>query len=213
MKRPYKNTKSIRAVQKNIKELIMKVGYARTSTIEQVAGIEAQVRDLLAAGCEEKDIFQEHASAVKQRDGLEKALAFVREGDTLIVTKLDRLARSVPDLYRIVDILKEKKVHLQILSLGMDTSTPAGKAMLAMMGAFAEFEREIMLERQKEGIEKAKQDGKYKGRKPLPAEIEHAVETYLETGVSKVWIAKKLNIGEASVYRIARRWRNKPCSE
>lgn len=190
----------------------MKVGYARTSTIEQIAGIEAQVRDLLAAGCDEKDIFQEHASAVKQRDGLDKALAFVREGDTLIVTKLDRLARSVPDLYRIVDILKEKKVNLQILSLGMDTSTPAGKAMLAMMGAFAEFEREIMLERQKEGIEKARSEGRYKGRKPLPTEIEHAVEVYLETGVSKVWIAKKLGIGEATVYRIARKWRLKPVS-
>ena len=190
----------------------MRVGYARTSTIEQVAGIEAQVRDLIAAGCEEKDIFREHASAVKQRDGLDKALSFVREGDTLIVTKLDRLARSVPDLYRIVDILKEKGVELRIISLGMDTSTPAGKAMLAMMGAFAEFEREIMLERQREGIEKAKRDGKYRGRSPLPTEIEFAVENFLETGVSKVWIAKKLGIGEASVYRIAKRWRMKPAS-
>lgn len=190
----------------------MKVGYARTSTIEQIAGIEAQVRDLLAAGCEEKHIFQEHASAVKERDGLEKALAFVREGDTLIVTKLDRLARSVPDLYRIVDILKEKNVNLQILSLGIDTATPAGKVMLTMMGAFAEFEREIMLERQREGIEKARLEGKYKGRKPLPTEIEHAVGVYLETGVSKIWIAKKLNIGEASVYRIAKKYRNKSLS-
>lgn len=188
----------------------MKVGYARTSTIDQVAGIESQVRDLLAAGCLEKHIFQEHASAVKQRDGLEKALAFVRDGDTLIVTKLDRLARSVPDLYRIVDILKEKHVNLQILSLGIDTATAAGKVMLTMMGAFAEFEREIMLERQKEGIAKAKEEGKYAGRKPLPAEIESAVQVYLETGVSKVWIAKKLNIGEATVYRIAKKFRNKP---
>lgn len=188
----------------------MKVGYARTSTIEQIAGIEAQVRDLLAAGCDEKDIFQEHASAVKQRDGLDKALAFVREGDTLIVTKLDRLARSVPDLYRIVDILKEKKVNLNILSLGIDTGTAAGKVMLTMMGAFAEFEREIMLERQKEGIEKAKKEGKYEGRRPLPTEIQNAVENYLQTGVSKAWIAKKVGIGEATVYRIAKKIRNRP---
>jgi len=188
----------------------MKVGYARTSTIEQIAGIEAQVRELQAAGCEK--IFKEHASAVKQRDGLDKALAFTRENDTLIVTKLDRLARSVPDLYRIVDLLKEKKVNLVITSMGIDTSTAGGKIMLTMMGAFAEFEREIMLERQKEGIEKAKLGGKYKGRKPLPKEIENAVEMYLETGVSKVWIAKKLCIGEASVYRIAKVWRNKPRS-
>ena len=188
----------------------MKVGYARTSTIEQIAGIEAQVRDLLAAGCDEKNIFQEHASAVKKRDGLEKALGFVRDGDTLIVTKLDRLARSMPDLFRIVDILKGKGVNLQILSMNIDTSTSNGKLMLTMMGAFAEFEREIMLERQKEGIAKAKLDGKYGGRAPMPTEIEHAVETYLETGVSKVWIAKKLSIGEAIVYRIAKKIRHRP---
>ncbi len=190
----------------------MRVGYARTSTIEQLAGIEAQVRDLLAAGCEMKNIFQEHASAVSQRDGLDKALAFVREGDTFIVTKLDRLARSVPDLYRIVDILKDKKVNLNIISLGIDTGTPSGKVMLTMMGAFAEFERGIMLERQKEGIEKARQEGKYKGRKPLPTEIEHAVENYLDAKVSKAWIAKRLSIGEATVYRIAKKWRMKPRS-
>src|SRR5690606_39247251 len=107
----------------------------------------------------------------KQRDGLDKALGYVREGDTLVVTKLDRLARSVPDLYKIVDILKGKKVNLSILGLGIDTTTAAGQVMLTMMGAFAEFEREIKLERQKEGIEKAKEEGKYRGRKPLPTEI------------------------------------------
>lgn len=189
----------------------MKVGYARTSTIDQVAGIEAQIRDLEAAGCEK--IFKEHASAVKQRDGLDEAIGFVRSGDTLVVTKLDRLARSIPDLYRIVDILKEKKVNLQIISLGVDTATAAGKAMLTMMGAFAEFEREIMLERQKEGILKAKKEGKYQGRKPLPTEIVHTVETYLNTGVSKAWIAKKMGLGEATIYRIAKKWRMKPASK
>lgn len=188
----------------------MKVGYARTSTIEQVAGIEAQVRDLLAAGCDEKNIFQEHASAVKKRDGLDKALGFVRDGDTLIITKLDRLARSMPDLFRIVDLLKEKGVNLQILSMNIDTSTSNGKLMLTMMGAFAEFERDIMLERQKEGIAKAKAEGRYKGSVGLPTEIEHAVATFLETGVSKAWIADRLKIGVASVYRIAKKIRSKP---
>jgi len=188
----------------------MKVGYARTSTIEQIAGIEAQVRDLEAAGCEK--IFQEHASAVKQRDGLDKALGFVRSGDTLIVTKLDRLARSLPDLFRIIDLLKGKGVNLQIIAMGIDTDNANGKLMLHMMCAFSDFEREIMLERQREGIEKAKKEGKYKGQKPLPNSIKEMVETYLDTGVSKVWIAKKLGIGEASVYRIAKEWRNKPRS-
>lgn len=186
----------------------MKVGYARTSTIEQIAGIEAQVRDLKAAGCDE--IHQEHASAVKKRDGLEKALAFVRDGDTLIVTKLDRLARSLPDLFRIVEILKGKGVNLQILSMGIDTGTPNGKLMMNMMGAFAEFEREIMLERQKEGIAKAKEEGKFKGRKPLPTEIKNQVLALLESGVSKAWVAKKMNLGEATIYRIINEDKRKP---
>lgn len=187
-----------------------KVGYARTSTVAQEAGLEAQVRDLLQAGCEK--IFKEHASAVKQRDKLSEALNYVREGDSLVVTKIDRLVRSVPELCDVVERLKNQKVHLIILALNIDTSTPNGQLMLTMMGAFSEFEREIMLERQREGIEKAKEEGKYRGRKPMPTEIVHAVETFLETGVSKVWIAKRLNIGEASVYRIAKVWRNKPRS-
>lgn len=187
----------------------MKVGYARTSTIEQKAGFEAQLRDLEAAGCS-GEIFREQTSAVKQRDELDKAIHFLRKDDTLVVTKLDRLARSLPDLHKILDRVQEKGAHLEILNLKLDTNTPHGKMMLNIMGAFAEFEREIMLERQKEGIAKARVDGKYKGRKPMPTEIEHAVEIYLDTGVSKVWIAKKLGIGEATVYRIAKKWRMKP---
>lgn len=189
-----------------------KVGYARTSTVEQQAGLEAQIRDLEAAGCEEREIFREHASAVGERPVLEQALQFVREGEMLVVTKIDRLARSVAQLGEIVQRLQDKGVHLSILSMGIDTNTNTGKLMLNMMGAFAEFEREIMLERQKEGIEKAKLEGKYRGRKPLPTEIVHTVETYLDTGVSKVWIAKKMGLGEATIYRIAKKWRNKPRS-
>ncbi len=184
-----------------------KVGYARTSTIEQEAGLEAQVRDLQAAGCTK--IFEEHASAVKKRDKLEEGLNYVREGDTFIVTKLDRLARSMPDLFRIIEILKGKGVNLKILSMGVDTATNEGKLMLNMMGAFAEFEREIMLERQKEGIAKAKKDGKFKGRKPLPDEVKGAVLAYVQTGAAKSWIAKKMKLGEATIYRIIKEDNNK----
>jgi DNA invertase Pin-like site-specific DNA recombinase len=187
----------------------MKVGYARTSTVEQKAGFEAQIRDLEAAGCS-TEIFREQTSAVKQRDKLEEAIQFLRKGDTLVVTKLDRLARSLPDLHKILDRIQAKGANLEILNLKLDTATPHGKMMLNIMGAFAEFEREIMLERQKEGIAKAKAEGKYKGSTGIPTEIEHAVKTYLETGVSKQWIADKLKIGIASVYRIAKKFRNMP---
>jgi DNA invertase Pin-like site-specific DNA recombinase len=178
----------------------MKVGYARTSTIEQEAGLEAQKRDLKEAGCDE--IFEEHASAVRKRDRLDEALNFVRAGDIFIVCKLDRLARSVGDLNKIIEHLNRKKVGLKILNIGLDTNTPTGKMMLTMLAAVAEFEREIMLERQREGIEKAKKEGKFKGRKAMPDEIKRAIMDFASTNVSKVWIAKKLNIGIASVYRV-----------
>src|SRR4051812_47712530 len=127
----------------------MIVGYARTSTIDQVAGFEAQRRDLEAAGCER--IFAEQVSSIGKRGKLEDGLAFVRAGDVFVVTKLDRLARSVAHLTRIVETLREKGVTLRILGLGLDTSTSTGRVMLNLLGSIAEFERDIMLERQREG--------------------------------------------------------------
>lgn len=185
-----------------------KVGYARTSTIEQEAGLEAQVRDLQAAGCDK--IFQEHASAVKQRDRLEEALNYIREGDEFIVTKVDRLARSVGDFMKLHEDIKAKGVTLKIINMGIDINTPTGELVLTMLAGFAQMERSMMLERQKEGIAKAKAEGRFAGRKPLPDEIKEKVMNYLDTGVSKLWIAQKLGIGEASVYRIAKEWRKKP---
>ena len=109
----------------------MRIGYARTSTTDQQAGFEAQVRDLEAVGCEK--VYQEQASSVGARDELAVALDFVREGDTLVVTKLDRLARSTRHLNDIVDCLREKGSHLQILDLGIDTATPTGELVLTVM--------------------------------------------------------------------------------
>ncbi|WP_431064804.1 recombinase family protein [Methylotuvimicrobium sp.] len=178
----------------------MIIGYARTSTTEQIAGLEAQLRELEAAQC--KKIFQEQVSSVSVRAQLEAALEFTREGDVLVVTKLDRLARSVADLMAIIQTLEKKQAGLRILNLGMDTQTPTGKLMLTVLGGVAQFEREIMLERQREGVAKAKAAGKYKGRKPLAAELRQEVIELAANGVTKTQIARQLNIGEASVYRI-----------
>lgn len=142
----------------------MKVGYARVSTLDQQAGMDAQLRDLEGAGVEK--LFQEQVSAVARRPQLEAALDFVREGDTLIVTKLDRLARSTQHLLDIADRVKAKKADLSILNLGADTSTATGRLMFTVIGAISTFERELMLERQREGVARAKAQGKYKGRKP-----------------------------------------------
>jgi DNA invertase Pin-like site-specific DNA recombinase len=137
----------------------MILGYSRTSTVEQIAGLEAQQRDLEAAGCER--IWAEHVSAVAaERPALAQALEFARDGDVLIVTKLDRLARSVADLLQIVAELERKKVALRILGLGLDTSTATGRLILSILGAIAEFERALMRERQLCGIAAAKKAGR-----------------------------------------------------
>ncbi|WP_294927418.1 recombinase family protein [uncultured Paracoccus sp.] len=180
----------------------MLIGYARTSTLDQKAGLEAQTRDLETAGCER--IFEEQVSSVDvaQREKLAEALTFAREGDTLVATKLDRLARSVAHLVEILGQLEAKGVALRILDMGIDTSTPTGKLMLTILGGVAEFEREIMLERQREGIAKAKAAGKYRGRKPTArARADEVLELH-RNGVGGTEIAKRLGIGRASVYRI-----------
>ncbi len=133
---------------------------------------------------------------------LQAALDFVREGDVLVITKIDRLARSVTDLLSIIQQLKTKKVEVRILNLGMDTQTPTGKLMLTVLAGVAQFEREIMLERQREGGAKAKEQGKYKGRKPISIDKQNEVIAMIAEGTSKVGVARKLKIGEATVYRI-----------
>jgi DNA invertase Pin-like site-specific DNA recombinase len=132
----------------------MLIGYARTSTVEQEAGLEAQERDLKAAGCER--LFSERVSSVARRKALEEALEFAREGDALVVTKLDRLARSVADLVEIERRLKAKGIALRILALDLDTAMPTGRLMVNLLGSIAQFERELMLERQREGVAAAK---------------------------------------------------------
>ena len=180
------------------------IGYARTSTVEQAAGIEAQERDLHAAGCTR--IFSEQVSSVAtERPELIAALDYLRRGDVLVVTKPDRLARSTADLLGIMERLNERGIGLRILSMGgaeMDTRSATGKLMLTMLGAVATFERELMLERQREGIRKAAEAGKYKGRAPTARRQADAVATLKAEGVGPAEIARRLGIGRASVYRI-----------
>lgn len=178
----------------------MDIGYARTSTDEQKAGLEAQVRELQAYGVQE--VYQEQVSSVAERMQLTAALRSLRQGDKLIVTKLDRLARSVKHLGEILEEIEAKKAGLVILSMSLDTSTATGKLMLNVMSSVAQFEREMMLERQREGIAKAKAEGKYKGRAPTARSKADAVKALLAQGMEKTDIAKHLGISRASLYRI-----------
>jgi DNA invertase Pin-like site-specific DNA recombinase len=138
----------------------------------------------------------------KKEPQLEACLDFVREGDTLVVTKLDRLARSTQHLLEIADLVKRKGADLHILNLNIETSSATGKLLLTMIAAVATFEREMMLERQREGIAKAKSLGKYRGRKPTARARAAEIVALKANGVRPVDIARQLGIGRASVYRI-----------
>ncbi len=180
----------------------MLTGYARTSTVDQVAGLDAQREALMAAGCER--IFEEHASGASQRDQLDEALRYLREGDTLVVTKMDRLARDLRSLLALVDDLEKRGIGLRILDFAgetINTKSATGKLQLAMFAAFAEFERTMMLERQRAGIEKAKAQGKYTGRKPKAMAQRDAIKSLADQGVTRTAIATQLGISERSVYR------------
>lgn len=181
----------------------MLIGYARTSTNDQHAGLDAQKRDLAAAGCER--IFDEQVSSVARRDRLNEAIQYLRDGDVLVVTKLDRLARSVADLVTLVAEIERRGASLRILAMNLDTHTPTGKLMLNVIGSVAQFEREIMLERQREGIQKAKADGKYKGRKPTAQAKRDDIVALMETGMNTAEVARQLKIARSSVYRVMER--------
>src|ERR1700712_3712420 len=178
----------------------MIIGYGRTSTLDQTANLAGQERDLIAAGAEK--MFTEQVSSVSKRDRLADCLAFLREGDVLMVTKPDRLARSTAELLAIEADLAKRKVGLVVLSMGgerLDTRNPTSKLMLTILAGVATWEREIMLERQREGIAKAKAEGKYKGRL---ASINGAEIKRLTTTMGPAAIAKHLGIARSTVYRL-----------
>jgi DNA invertase Pin-like site-specific DNA recombinase len=173
-------------------------GYARVSTLEQ--DLAVQNAALQAAGCE---VIRAEKATGTRRDGraeLETLLAFLRSGDTLVITRIDRLARSVKDLQDIVHELRVKGVALKATEQPIDTSTAAGKAFLDMLGVFAEFETNLRKERQLEGIAAAKVAGVYKGRKATIDAGE--VRRLASEGVGATEIARHLGVGRASVYRL-----------
>lgn len=173
-------------------------GYARVSTTDQ--DLETQVDKLTDAGC---TIIREEKMSGTSRQGrieLETLLQFLRSGDVLMVTKVDRLARSVGDLQEIVKAIKAKGAALKATDQPIDTGTAAGKCFLDMLGVFAEFETNLRRERQMEGIAKAKARGVYEGRKPS-IDVQE-VRRLASKGLGATGIAKQLGIGRASVYRL-----------
>jgi DNA invertase Pin-like site-specific DNA recombinase len=175
-------------------------GYARVSTIDQDLTIQESA--LKAAGCTVIRAEKKSGSHKRDRKELNTLLEFMRDGDSLVVTRVDRLARSVGDLQDIVRLLKQNGVTLKATEQPIDTSSAAGKAFLDMLGVFAEFETNLRRERQMEGIAAAKGRGVYKGRKPHVDVTE--IRRLRSVGIGPTEIAKTLNIGRASVYRALR---------
>lgn len=186
----------------------MLIGYARTSTADQTAGMDAQRRDLAAAGCER--VYAEQVSSVAdQRPALAECIDFARAGDVVVASKPDRLARSTADLLRLVDHLTSRDIGLVILSMGgggerMDTRDPTSRLILTILGGVAEWERQIMLDRQREGIVRAKAEGRYQGRQPTARRKAAEIIARAEAGHTREQIARDLGIGVASVYRVLR---------
>lgn len=173
-------------------------GYARVSTTDQDCSLQEEA--LRSAGCDHVRSEKRSGTSLKGRDELATLIEFMRQGDTLVVTRIDRLARSIGDLQDIVRQLKAKGVALKATEQPIDTSTAAGKAFLDMLGVFAEFETNLRRERQMEGIAKAKAEGVYKGRKPS-INVEEVKRLKAE-GVGPAEIARRMGIGRASVYRV-----------
>lgn len=175
-----------------------KIGYARTSTVDQ--NLDAQIAALAAAGCGMVRQEQRSGATLEGRSELKTILDFIHPGETLVVTRIDRLARSMQDLQIIVTKLKEKGAHLAATEQPVDTSTAAGKAFFDMLGVFAEFETNLRRERQAEGIKAAKRRGVYRGR---PPKIDSAaIQAKLETGLSPTNIAREMGISRGTVYKV-----------
>jgi DNA invertase Pin-like site-specific DNA recombinase len=175
-----------------------RIGYARVSTTDQNTAV--QVSALRAAGCGVTREEKASGTTTAGRAELATVLEFLRPGDVLVVTRIDRLARSIGDLQVIVRTIREKGAALECTEQPVNTGTAAGKCFLDMLGVFAEFETNLRRERQLEGIARAKSEGVYTGRKPsIPAE---EVRRLAAEGVAGPEIARRLGISRASAYRL-----------
>jgi DNA invertase Pin-like site-specific DNA recombinase len=183
----------------------MLVGYARVSSTGQ--NLDSQIEALKKIGCEKIFMEKKSGTKVENRVELQNALDFVRENDTLIVTRLDRCSRSVPDLYKILETLKNKKVSFKAVNQNIDTSTSTGKLMLGMLSIIAEFENDLRRERQSEGIKRAKLLGKFKKVKSLnDTQVEEIIELQ-KTDMTNQMIADKYGVARSTMLRYVAQYR------
>jgi DNA invertase Pin-like site-specific DNA recombinase len=176
------------------------IGYARASTTDQDCSVQEAA--LRAAGCEVVRSERRSGTSLKGRGELETVLAFLREGDTLVVTRIDRLTRSLEDLLKVASILQSKGATLRALEQQIDTGSASGRAFFHMLGVFAQFETELRRERQMEGIAKAKAEGRYRGRPPTKPALAPEVRRRRAEGQSPTQIARELGMSRTTVYAL-----------
>lgn len=184
----------------------MNLAYCRVSTILQN---EARQIEALKQYNIEKWFIDKVSGKNKERPELQEMLDFAREGDVIYIHDLSRLARNIRDLLEILELLDKKKIHLVSNKEKIDTSTPTGRLMITIIGALNEFERDVLLERQREGIEIAKKNGKYKGRKPInidPDDFKEKYDEYLKRKINKGELAKALNISRPTLDKILKEY-------
>lgn len=174
-----------------------KIGYARVSTQDQ--NLEMQLDELQKVGC--LKVFKEKASSVKKRSEFEKCLEYLREGDTLVVWKLDRLGRTTKKLLDLIDELKERGINLQIITLGVDTSTAAGRLFFTMMAGLAEMERELIRERTNAGLKAARSRGRLGGRKRIDQDILNRAYMMYDAKMTVEDIVNTLQISRSTFYK------------
>ncbi len=187
----------------------MLIGYARVSTNEQ--DTTTQVAALKAAGCER--IFREKASGGRwERPELHKLLEQLRKGDVLVVWKLDRLSRSLRDVLTLMERIQEAKAGFRSLTEAIDTTTPAGRMMMQMVGSFAEFERAMLRERTKAGLESARKQGPIGGRRPklLPQQQTEIVRMVIKGKQTAADAARLFNVHPATISRLLAQARTVP---
>ncbi len=185
----------------------MNIAYVRVSTVEQ--NEKSQV-ELLKKYNIDKWYIDKASGKDTNRPKLQEMLEYMREDDTVYIRDFSRMARSTKDLLDIVELMKEKKVNLVSTKENIDTSTPTGKLMLTMIGAINEFQRQNILEKQREGIALAKQEHKYKGRKEVKIEgFENHYQRYMRREISKAQLAKELNISRPTLDKLIREHESK----
>lgn len=193
----------------------MLIGYVRVSTSRQGQSLDTQREQLIAAGCDVAHIYADTISGTKwQRPGLDEAFAYMRPDDTLVVTRLDRLGRNLAETVNTIADLAERDINVKVLEPALDTSRPADKVVINVMASLAEWERDLLIQRTREGVAHARAQGRVAGPKPkLSAEQAQVAKELVDGGKSVSAVARTFNVSRPTIYRAIKRTKLDACPD